>query len=65
MITNPKEYMIMKKLYISPLIREMEAETEDLMEISLVTDENEVADESDALSREYDPWNPNKKVWEE
>jgi hypothetical protein len=54
----------MKKLYISPLIREMEAETEDLMEISLVRDSEDVADE-DALSREYDPWNTNKKVWEE
>ena len=57
--------MIMKKLYISPLIREMEAETEDLMDISLVRDGNEVADDSDALSREYDPWARDKKVWEE
>lgn len=53
----------MKKQYIAPVIRQMETETEDLMELSLVNDT--AADNSDALSRENNSWIRDRNLWDE
>jgi hypothetical protein len=56
--------MIMKKEYMKPFIRMIEAETEDMIALSI--DNNTTADPNEeVLSREDDSWIVGRGVWEE
>lgn len=55
----------MKKVYKAPFIRMVEAETEELMQLSLVKDQ-EADPNSTVLSRENnDSWGRGRSVWDD